>query len=119
KSVHSLNSSATLVWQACAPGATFGQICEFVDGKSGVAADPAIIRQALAQLQRANLIESESPISVENIDLGRRSMLKRAGAAGAVAIPVVLTLTAAEQRAYAFQSASGTTTTAQPPQPPA
>lgn len=112
KSVHSLNSSATLVWDACAQGATVAHICEAIEAKSGSPVDAEVIHQALAQLQRANLIESESPISAETIDLGRRSMLKRAGAAGAFAIPVVLTLTAAEQRAYAFQAISGTTTPA-------
>jgi hypothetical protein len=118
KSVHSLNPSATLVWEACAKGATTAQICKAIEAKSGSPADAEVIYHALAQLQRANLIESESPISAENIDLGRRSMLKRAGAAGAIAIPVVLTLTAAEQRAYAFQSGSGTTTPAPTTPPP-
>ena len=112
KSVHSLNPSATLVWDACGQGATIEQIRQAIEAKSGSPVDAEVIHQALAQLQRANLIESESPISAETIDLGRRSMLKRAGAAGAFAIPVVLTLTAAEQRAYAFQAISGTTTPA-------
>jgi hypothetical protein len=126
KSVHSLNPSATLVWEACANGATAAQIGKAIEAKSGSPVDAEVVQLALAQLQRANLIESEAPISAEAIDLGRRSLLKRAGAAGAIAIPVVLTLTAAEQRAYAFQSISSTThpptTTPAPtttPSPPA
>ncbi len=112
KSVHSLNPSATLVWDACALGATVAQIREAIEAQSGSPVNDEVIRQALAQLQLANLIESESPVSAETINLGRRSMLKRAGAAGAFAIPVVLTLTAAEQRAYAAIAISGTTTPA-------
>jgi hypothetical protein len=109
KNVHSLNPSATLVWEACAEAATFAQIQAAVEARTGVPVDAEMIRQALAQLQRVNLIEGESTIQLDNVDFGRRSMLKRAGAVGAIAIPVVLTLTAAEQKAYAFQSQSGTT----------
>ncbi len=112
KSVHSLNPSATLVWEACARGATVEQIREAIEAQSGSPVDAEVIHQALAQLQRANLIESASPVSAEAIDLSRRSLLKRAGTAGAFAIPVVLTLTATEQRAYALQAISGTTTPA-------
>jgi PqqD family protein of HPr-rel-A system len=112
KSVHSLNPSATLVWEACAEGAAFAEIHAAVEQQAGVAVDAELIRQALAQLQRVNLIESPSALApsaaMDNVDLGRRSLLKRAGAAGAFALPVVLTLTAAEQKAYAFQSQSTT-----------
>jgi hypothetical protein len=116
KSVHSLNPSATLVWEACAKGATVAHIHAAVENQAGAPVDADAIRQALAQLQRVNLIESSSSpsLTTDKVDLGRRSLLKRAGAAGAFAIPVVLTLTAAEQKAYAFQSQSGTTTTPQP-----
>ena len=109
KSVHSLNPSATLVWEACAEEATFATIHAAVESHSRAAVDADAIRQALAQLQRVNLIEGPALLPADSVDLGRRSLLKRAGAVGAFAIPVVLTLTAAEQKAYAFQSQSGTT----------
>ena len=108
-SVHSLNASATQIWEACANGATFAEIQSALEKRAGEPVDAMAIRQGLAQLQRAKLIESESPLGLDDIDIGRRSLLKRVGAAGAFAIPVVLTLTASEQRAYAFQSLSGTT----------
>ena len=110
KTVHSLNPSATAVWDACGQGATFEQIQSQIADSFGTV-DASVIRQALDQLQSANLIEA-APRAMENIDLGRRNMLKRAGAAGAFAIPVVLTLTASEQRAYAAITLSGTTTPA-------
>jgi hypothetical protein len=113
KSVHSLNPSATLVWEACANGAAFAEIHAAVESRTGAPVDADSIRRALAQLQRVDLIEGPSAAPMDNADLGRRSLLKRAGAAGAFAIPLVLTLTAAEQRAYAFQSQSTT-----PPLPP-
>lgn len=114
KSVHSLNASATLVWEACAQGATFTQIQTALESQTRTAVDAEVIRQALAQLQRVNLIETDATFPVESVDLGRRALLTRAGTVGAIAIPVVLTLTAAEQKAYAFQAFSGTTTTTTP-----
>ena len=115
KSVHSLNPTATLVWEACANGATLDQIRKTLEAKTGAAASDALVRQALEQLQRVNLIEAEGTFPVESVDLGRRALLTRAGTVGAIAIPVVLTLTAAEQKAYAFQAISGTTTTTPAP----
>jgi len=98
------------VWEACAKGATFSEIHAAVEHQAGAPVDADAIRRALAQLQRVDLIESpvSLPIPMDNVDLGRRSLLKRAGAAGAFAIPVVLTLTAADQKAFAFQSRSTT-----------
>jgi hypothetical protein len=117
KSVHSLNPSSTAVWEACAQGATVADIKKALEAKFGSPVDMDVIRLAIQQLQQVNLIESASPLPMEIADLGRRSMLKRVGAAGAAAIPVVLTLTATEQRASAFQSSSGTTAAPTTPAP--
>ncbi len=107
KSVHSLNPSAAAVWEAC-NGSTLGEIGTSLAKQFGGTIENDVILGALAQLQAANLIESASPVAIEAIDLGRRSLLKRAGAVGAFAIPAVLTLTAAEQKAYAFSAVSTT-----------
>jgi len=109
KSVHSLNPSATMVWEACVKGATFAEIHAAVEDRTGAPVDADAIRQALAQLRHVNLMEGPSTLPAESVDLGRRSLLKRASAVGAFAIPVVLTLTAAEQKAYAFAAVSRTT----------
>lgn len=69
---------------------------------------------ALAQLEAASLIESDARTAAPVSGLDRRSILKSIGTAGAVAIPVVLTLTGAEQRAYAQAAGSGVTTTPAP-----
>lgn len=110
KSVHSLNATAALVWEACARGASVDEIRRAVELAAQSPVSEEIVLKALAELRKADLVESNAPNFAAEPDLGRRSVLRRVAAAGAVAVPVVLTLTAAEQKAYAFQSQSGTTT---------
>jgi len=101
KTVHSLNSSAAAVWEACEGGATVQRINATVERKLGAPVAADLVSDALAQLQRAGLIDTAGPIPAGTADPARRSMLKRVAMAGAIAIPVVLTLAASEQRAYA------------------
>ena len=108
KSVHSLNPSATIVWNACAEGATLSQIAAIL-AQNSIPSDEQTAMQAIVQLQQAELVTAETPIAGMPIDMGRRSMLKSVGSLGAIAVPVVLTLTSTEQRAYAQQAVSGTT----------
>jgi len=111
KNVHSLNPSATVVWETCAGGATLVQIQAALERRFGAPVDFEVAEHAVAQLRQSGLIESDEPVAGAIIDQGRRSLLKTAGAIG-LALPVVLTLTATEQRAYA---ASVISTTAPPP----
>ena len=111
KSVHSLNPSATIVWRACASGATLPQIMETLAEHFGAPVDVEVAHHSIAQLQQAQLIESNAPVDAAAMDMGRRSILKNVGSLGALAVPVVLTMTGTEQRAYALQALSGTTTT--------
>jgi Chaperone of endosialidase/Coenzyme PQQ synthesis protein D (PqqD) len=108
KSVHSLNPSATIVWNACAGGATFSQVTAALVQHRGPS-DEQTALQAIVQLQQAGLVTAETPIAGLQIDMERRSILKSVGSLGAMAAPLVLTLTSAEQRAYAQQAGSRTT----------
>lgn len=112
KSVHSLNASATAVWEACAKGATMPQLLAALTARYGSPVGPETVVHALAQLEAADLIESDARVAAPVSGIDRRSMLKSIGTAGAVAIPVVLTLTGAEQRAYAQAAGSVVTTPA-------
>jgi len=107
KSVHSLNPSATVVWEACAGGATLAQIAAALEALFGMPLKPGVCLEAIAQLRQAGLIETDEPIPAGLLDHGRRSVLR---AAGTLAVPVVLTLTTAQQRVYATLASSGTTT---------
>jgi len=114
KNLHSLNPSATALWEACAEGATLARITAAVQETYGAAITPEVIREAVTRLQSAHLIESEVSLPLEDhgvadqgvVDQGRRGALRRVAAAGAIAVPVILTLAASEQRALAFQAKS-------------
>jgi len=111
QSVHSLNPSATVVWEVCAGGATLTQILASLEDRFGAPVDVTMAEHAIAQLRQAGLIECDEPIAGAIIEQSRRSLMKTVGALGA-ALPVVLTLTATEQRAHARIASSETTTAA-------
>jgi hypothetical protein len=104
KSVHSLNVSAAIAWEACATGATLQDIAAALGSED-------LARTAIEQLHRADLIASDSPVTQPVAGVDRRSIFKTIGTVAAAAAPVVLTLTASEQRAYALISVSVTPTT--------
>ncbi len=110
KTVHSLNPTAALVFEACAQGVSLEQIIAALELHAGHAVAPEVALEAISQLGAANLIASDAPMPLAAIEQDRRSVLKAIGTFGAVALPVVLTLTAAEQKAYAQGAGSRTTT---------
>jgi hypothetical protein len=104
RNVHSLNVSATVAWEACKDGATLAEVRQALELRAGVPVDETFAQSALAQLHQVNLIESNAPVPEQVRSAARRTALLRAAA---VALPVVLTLAASEQRALAFQARSG------------
>lgn len=111
KSVHSLNASAAIAWEVCATGATLRQIAAAFADQFGVTGSEDLARTAIEQLSRANLIESRSPAVQPAMGVDRRSMFKAIGTVAAAAAPVVLTLSASEQRAFAVAVGSVPPTT--------
>ncbi len=69
---------------------------------------------AICELERAGLVACSGPLSMENGQASRRSVLKAVGTAAATAAPLVLSLSMAEQSVYAQGAGSGTTTTPAP-----
>lgn len=109
RSVHSLNGGASVVFEACAATASVEQMKAALSGYLDKPADDAILWASIEQLESAGLIEPLEPPPAELIDLGRRAVLKGLGKAGSVALPLVLTMTAAEQTTYAQSAGSGST----------
>ncbi|HXP88792.1 MAG TPA: PqqD family protein [Bryobacteraceae bacterium] len=103
KNVHSLNASATVVWEACKGGATLAEVRRALELRAGAPVNEVIAQDALAQLHHVKLIEPDAAVP-ELRNAARRSALLRAAA---IAVPVVLTLGLSEQREFALYAASG------------
>ena len=104
KNMHSLNSSASVVWNACKEGATLAEIRKALEAKVGAPVDETLAQSAVAQLHGANLIQADAPVPADLSAAARRNTLIRAAM---VAVPVVLTLALSQQKALAFQARSG------------
>src|SRR5579871_4258136 len=65
KNVHSLNASATVVWEACKQGATLAEVRQALEAKAGAPVDEALAQGALAQLHNVSLLETDSPVPAE------------------------------------------------------
>ena len=103
KTVYSLNATAGAAWDACSQAATLPEIMESMRTSLGHEVTEDLALDALRELQKQGLLKTD----VLPSEATRRSLVRTA----AMVAPVVLALTAAEQRAAAQSSYSGPTTT--------
>jgi hypothetical protein len=105
KTVFSLNATAGAAWEACHGTTTLAGVVDAMQASYDPAVTDEIALEALSQLQEKGLLRiSEAPLLPS-----RRSAV---GIAAGVLVPVVLALTSMEQRAFALQAGSTTTTAA-------
>lgn len=88
---HLLNATTAAVWRRCDGRSSFAAIAEGVKAALGEPIGEPVVLDALAQLQKTNLLEG--PIDLPEHGLSRRQILKGIGIA-AVTIPVVTTVLA-------------------------
>ena len=98
KTVHSLNPLAALVFEACREKISVTRLIEAIG--SPVSEEP--ILAAIGELESAGLVERSGAEGTS-----RRGVLRAVGIAAGAAVPMVLSLTASEQRAYAAIARSG------------
>lgn len=97
KTVYSLNVSAAAAWEACRNLATLDQVRRAIEqALNGPVTEEATLA-AISQLEEAGLVTVSYPDKSSPVDASRRSLLRAVG----VAAPLVLALTASEQRAFA------------------
>jgi len=96
--VHCLNKIATVVWESCDGTRTIDDLAHIVEAKLGAPADRDLVLQALAELEKADLLESGSePISEARLTSRREAVGKFAMVASAM----VATIVAAAPKAHA------------------
>jgi hypothetical protein len=93
--VHSLNSTAALVWQHCDGRTTYADVITLLQRKLDVPPEEELLRYTLERLQKAHLLESKvmaaNPIYGDRIT--RRQALRTMGVAVAL-LPVVTSIVA-------------------------
>ncbi len=100
---HCLNRTAALVWQHCDGRTTIAEMAAILHEELDLPADQHIVRLALEQLSRRQLLQEEiAPLSAK-ARITRRDALKKIAVAAA-ALPVVMTLTAKTARVNASAS---------------
>ncbi len=108
KRVHSLNPTAAAAWEACARAASEPTILAAVQAKVGPSIDEEAVWSAIQSLQEADLIHVQEPeletVAAPILGQSRRRVLANLGVA--IAVPAVITLTMADQKAYAVESKS-------------
>ncbi|MCE5310254.1 MAG: hypothetical protein LLG20_21675 [Acidobacteriales bacterium] len=101
RAVHALNAQAAAALRACGQHSTLPAIALAMSRELQTRADDAAALEALAQLEASGLVQCVGREKAA-AEPSRRSIFGVAAAA----LPVVLTLTAAQQKAYADQAGS-------------
>jgi hypothetical protein len=87
---HCLNHTAALVWEHCDGKTTATQAARSLQTKLGTSVDSDLVWLAVKQLQRYHLVEraQESPA------VSRRELVLKYAPAAALALPVIISITA-------------------------
>ena len=112
---HCLNRTAALVWRACDGRRTASDISRLVGEELHAPVDEGTVWYAIGQLEKLHLMrESVAPPAMW-AGMSRRDFLRKAGVAAAVAVPVVISLSAPTKAhaASCLPSGAACTTSAQ------
>ena len=111
KNVYSLNTSAAAAWEACASATTLSRIAIAMSQRLNAPVTEDMAHEAVSELAAVGLVKVTPGGS---LGTSRRDMLKQVAE---VALPVVLVLTGAEQRAHAQEVRSEPPLTTTPTTP--
>lgn len=112
---HCLNRTAALVWQHCDGKRTTREIALAVEKQSGSPVEEDLVWLALGQLGKSHLLSERFTMPAGTAGISRREVIKRAGVAAAVALPIVTSIVApkAAQAANCRAAGQSCTTSAQ------
>jgi hypothetical protein len=108
KNVYSLNPSAAAAWESCASVTTLSRLAAEMSRRLNRPVTEDLAHEAVSELVAVGLV---SATPAERLGTSRRAMLKQVAG---VALPVVLVLTGAEQRAHAQSNGSNPITPTTP-----
>jgi hypothetical protein len=91
---HCLNDSAAAIWKRCDGRSTIAQIAQSIALQSGGSADENFVQLGLDELSERHLLEQARPRTKARPTLSRREAVRRIGLGAAIALPIVITITA-------------------------
>ena len=91
---HCLNRSAAAVWQCCDGRTTPTQIASKLEKRTGQAIDEKLVWLALDQLYHEQLLEDRIDWPAAMPRISRREAVRLIGMGAAIALPVVISITA-------------------------
>jgi hypothetical protein len=100
ETVFALNATAGAAWDACSGPTTLSKVAEDMQRSLDPNVTEELAMQSILQLQEKNLVTTSGSFS----NATRRQVF---ATLGAIALPVVVSLTMAEQRAHAQSAGSG------------
>jgi hypothetical protein len=104
--IHHLNQISAAVWRLCDGRRTLDDVTREMQASAPGGVGEDVVRLALTKLESANLLDSELDSSLRAYGQSRRKFLRRAAVAGAIAVPVVVSMTA-PQAAFAGSTSCG------------
>ncbi|HKB64385.1 MAG TPA: PqqD family protein [Pyrinomonadaceae bacterium] len=94
---HCLNETAAAIWKCCDGRTTANEIAELLSKKTGSTIDEKVIWLGLDELRRKHLLmetRANPERATRGLTLSRREAIRRIGLGAAIALPVIVTITA-------------------------
>ena len=92
--IHHLNQTSAVVWRLCDGRRSVADLVREAQLKVDGTVNEDAVRLALAKLEDAELLEGALVSSLRGVGQSRRTLLKRAAVAGAVAVPAIVSMSA-------------------------
>ena len=90
---HCLNASAAAIWKRCDGRTTVSQIAQSIALQCGGSPDEKLVQLGLDELGERHLLQHARPRAARPT-LARREAVRRIGLGAAIALPIVITITA-------------------------
>lgn len=91
---HCLNKTAAAVWKQCDGQKTIAEIAALLQQETNTLLNDAMVKVALHQLSKANLLEPQADFWIEKPRVLRREILRRIGLGAVTALPLVTSIIA-------------------------
>ena len=108
---HCLNETAALVWMRCDGKTTVASMAQELSQQTGTRVGEEVVWLALDQLGKSRLLQGAATRGRAADGVSRREMMKRAGLAAAIALPMVTSIVAPTAVQAATCKASGSACT--------